>query len=68
MTFFYLIKTQHFQFKYSFGGSENPVANAVLANLRGKFTKPDKPKVSVPVCSEYAMSHSHPSHHLLGTM
>lgn len=36
-----------FQFKYSFGGSEDPVAKAVLANLRGKFVKPDKPKVGI---------------------
>ena len=36
-----------FQFKYTYGGAENPVGNAVLANLKGKFTKPDKPKVNV---------------------
>jgi hypothetical protein len=36
------------QFEYTYAGKENPVANAVLANLRGKFkhAAPDKPKVS----------------------
>jgi len=32
-------------FDYSYGGSEDPVAKAVLANMRGKYNKPDKPKV-----------------------
>ena len=33
------------KFDYSYGGSEDPVAKAVLANMRGKYNKPDKPKV-----------------------
>jgi len=33
------------KFNYSYGGSEDPVAQAVLANMRGKYNKPDKPKV-----------------------
>jgi len=34
------------EFNYSYGGLEDPVAKAVLANMRGKYNKPDKPKVS----------------------
>jgi len=40
------------EFKYTYGGAENPVGNAVLANLKGKFTKPDKPKVLVQLITK----------------
>ena len=36
----------YFQFKYSFAKSEDPVGNAVMANMKGKYIKPEKPKVS----------------------
>ena len=39
------MKLKDFQFKYTKAANENPVGNAVLANLRGKFAKPEKPKV-----------------------
>jgi len=42
---------QENNFNYSYGGSEDPVAQAVLANMRGKYNKPDKPK-AVPVRCE----------------
>jgi len=34
-------------FDYSYGGSEDPVGKAVLANMRGKYSKPEKPKVTL---------------------
>ena len=33
------------QFEYSYASNDDPVRKAVLANMRGSFTKPDKPKV-----------------------
>merc|ERR1719348_496129 len=36
------------EFKYSFGGSEDPVGKAFMANMKGKYMKPEKPK-AVPV-------------------
>ena len=45
--FFYCIYIiLYFQFKYSFAKSEDPVGNAVMANMKGKYIKPEKPKVS----------------------
>ena len=51
--YLYSAKSQNYiffyvQFEYTYAGKENPVGNAILANLRGKFkypNNPDKPKV-----------------------
>ena len=40
-----------FKFDYSYGGSEDPVGKAVLANMRGKYSKPEKPKVCMILTS-----------------
>jgi len=39
------------EYNYSFASDEDPVRNAVLANMRGNFNKPDKPK-AVPIRCE----------------
>lgn len=39
------------EFNYSFASDEDPVRNAVLANMRGNFNKQDKPK-AVPIRCE----------------
>jgi len=42
-------------FDYSYGGSEDPVAKAVLANMRGKYNKPDKPKVILGISLRFSV-------------
>jgi len=56
-------------FDYSYGGSEDPVAKAVLANMRGKYNKPDKPKavpVRCEICSLTVSCHKTYESHING--
>jgi len=57
------------EFNYSYGGSEDPVAKAVLANMRGKYSKPDKPKavpVRCEICSLTVSCHKTYESHING--
>lgn len=56
-------------FDYSYGGSEDPVAKAVLANMRGKYNKPDRPKavpVRCEICSLTVSCHKTYESHING--